>query len=138
MRWGIRMSGDLYVKILGRDPVVISTLLAAVLQMLNMFWLHLSDNETAVVNGAIAIVLGAIATALVSMDRLLPLLAGVAQAILNVGLVFGLPWSANEVGSVLAVVAAVVAFIGVRPQVTASVDKAGRHVAKQPLFRLAA
>lgn len=126
------------MKIFGRDPVVLTTLLAAVLQMLNMFWLHWTDDQTAVVNGAISIVLGAVATALVSVDRLLPLLAGVAQAVLNVGLVFGLPWSATEVGSVLAVVAAVVAFIGVRPQVTASVDAAGQRVPKQRLFRLAA
>jgi hypothetical protein len=113
-------------------------MLAAALQMLNMFWLHWTDNQTAMVNAAIAVVLGAVATALVSTDRLLPLLAGVAQAVLNVGLVFGLPWSANEVGSVLAVVAAVVAFIGVRPQVTASVDANGQRVPKQGLFRLAA
>jgi uncharacterized membrane protein len=126
------------MKIFGRDPVVITTLLAAVLQMLNMFGLHWSDDKTAVVNGAIAIVLAAVATALTSTDRALPLLAGVAQAILNVGLVFGLPWSANEVGGVLAVVAAIVAFVGVRPQVTPTLAKDGSKVPKESLFRLAA
>lgn len=125
------------MKIFGREPVVITTLLSSILQLVNMFWLHWSDNQTAVVNGAIAVVLGAVATGLVSTDRLLPLLTGVAQAILNVGLAFGLPWSADKVGAVLAVVTAFVAIWGVRPQVTASVDDQGNRVPKRSLFRLA-
>lgn len=126
------------MKIFGRDPVVITTLVSAILQMLNMFWLHWTDDQTAAINAAIAIVLAAVATALTSVERALPLLVGVTQAALNIGLVFGLPWSADKVGAVLAAVTAFVAIWGVRPQVTPILARDGSKVPKESLFRLAA
>jgi hypothetical protein len=126
------------VKIFGRDPVVIAALLSAVLQMLNMFWLHWTSDQTAAVNAVISIILAAIAAAFVSVDAVLPLLVGVTQAVVNVGLVFGLHWSADQVGSITAVVTAVVAIWGVRPQVTPVVAADGSRVPRQKLFRLAA
>ncbi|MDN3356098.1 hypothetical protein [Actinomadura sp. DC4] len=126
------------MKLFGRDPVVIAALLSAALQAINMFWLHLTSDQTAAVNAAIGILLAALAAAFVSVDALLPLLSGVAQAIVNVVLVFGVHWSADQVGSITALVAAFVAIVGVRPQVTARVAPDGSLVPRQSLFRLAA
>jgi len=126
------------MKIFGRDPVVVTTLVSAILQMLNMFWLHWTDDQTATVNAGIAIVLAAVATALTSVERALPLLVGLTQAALNVGLVFGLPWSADKVGAILAAVTAFVAIWGVRPQVTPTLQRDGSKLPKESLFRLAA
>jgi hypothetical protein len=126
------------MKLFGRDPVVIAALLSAVLQALNMFWLHWSSDQTAAINAAISVVLGALAAAFVSVDALLPLLTGVAQAVVNVVLVFGVHWSADQVGSITALVTAFVAIVAVRPQVTARVDANGHRVPRKGLFRLAA
>lgn len=126
------------MKILGRDPVVITTLTSAVLQMLNMFWFHWTSDQTAAVNAAIAIVLAAVAAALVSVDQVLPLLVGITQAVANVGLVFGLHWSADQVGSVLAVVTAFVAIWGVRPQTSAVVGQDGSRRPRVTLYGRAA
>ena len=126
------------MRLFGRDPVVIATLLSAALQMLNMFWLHWTNDQTAAVNAAVSVVLAAIAAAYVSIDALLPLLTGVAQALVNVGLVFGLHWSADQVGSIAALVTAFVAIFAVRPQVTARVAHDGTLVPRRGMFRLAA
>lgn len=125
------------MKIFGRDPVVIAALLSAALQAINMFWLHWTSGQTAAVNAAISVVLMGLAAAFVSVDALLPLLTGVAQALVNVVLVFGVHWSADQVGSITAFVTALVAIWGVRPQVTAVVGPDGQRVPRRG-FRLAA
>jgi hypothetical protein len=125
------------MKIFGRDPVVIAALLSAALQAINMFWLHWTSGQTAAVNAAISVVLMGVAAAFVSVDALLPLLTGVAQALVNVVLVFGVHWSADQVGSITAFVTALVAIWGVRPQVTAVVGPDGQRVPRRG-FRLAA
>lgn len=126
------------MKLFGRDPVVIAALLSAALQAMNMFWLHWTDTQTAAVNAAISVVLAAVAAAFVSVDALLPLLTGVTQALVNVVLVFGVHWSADQVGAITALITAAVAIVGVRPQVTARVAADGTMVPRQSLFRLAA
>jgi hypothetical protein len=115
-------------KIFGREPAVIAALVATVLQYVNTVWLHWSDHQTAVINAAVAVVLGAVAAALVSVDKALPLLAGVTQAIIDVALAFGAHWSQGSILAFMAVVNGVLTFFGVRPQVTASVAADGRRV----------
>lgn len=126
------------MKIFGREPVVYTTLIAAILMYANTVWLHWSGHQTAVVNGAIVILFGAVAAALVSVDRLLPLLSGVAQAVVDVALAFGAHWSQGSIAAFMAVLAAALAFLGVRPHVVASVDANGRRVPKQSLYGRAA
>ena len=126
------------MKIFGRDPVVIAALLSTVFQAVNMFWLHLTTDQTVAVNAVISVAMAAVAAAFVSVDALLPLLTGVAQAAANLVLVLGVHVSADAVGSVVAIVTAVVAIWGVRPQVTARVASDGTLVPRQSLFRLAA
>jgi hypothetical protein len=106
--------------IFGREPVVIAALLATVLQFANTVWFHWSDTQTADVNAVIAIALGLAAAGLVSVDRALPFLAGLAQAVITLALAFGAHWSQGAILAFMAVVNGALAFFGVRPQVTAS------------------
>jgi hypothetical protein len=115
-------------KIFGREPAVIAALLATVLMYVNTVWLHWSDGQTAAVNAVISLVLGAVAAALVSVDKALPFLAGIAQAAIDLGLAFGAHWSQGSILAFMAVVNGVLAFFGVRPAVTASVSADGRRV----------
>jgi hypothetical protein len=122
------------MKILGREPVVITTLIATLLQLINAFWLHWSDDQTAAINGAIAVVMAVVATGFTSVDRVLPLLSGVAQALITLGIAFGWHVSADKVTAIMAVISAFVAFFGVRPQVGASIGANGTPVPKQPML----
>jgi formate hydrogenlyase subunit 3/multisubunit Na+/H+ antiporter MnhD subunit len=126
------------MKILGREPVVITTLLATLLQLLNAFVLHWTDDRTAAINAAIAVILAALATALTSVDRALPLLSGVAQALLTVGATFGFHLSADKTTALMAVIAAFLAFRGVRPQVTPVIAADGTRNPKRAMYRRAA
>jgi hypothetical protein len=120
-------------KILGREPAVIAALAATVLMYVNTVWLHWSDGQTAAVNAVISLVLGAVTAALVSVDKALPFLAGIAQAVIDLALAFGVHWSQGSILAFMAAVNAVLAFFGVRPQVTASVSADGRRVAPRKL-----
>jgi len=112
-------------KILGREPAVIAALLATILMYANTVWLHWSDGQTAAVNAVIALVLGALAAALVSVDRALPFLASIAQGVIDLALAFGAHWSQGSILAFMAAVNAALAFFGVRPHVVASVPPRG-------------
>lgn len=120
-------------KILGREPAVIAALLATVLMYVNTVWLHWSDGQTAAVNAVIALVLGAVAAALVSVDKALPFLASIAQAVVDLALAFGAHWSQGSILAFMAVVNGALAFFGVRPAVVASVSTEGRRVPARKL-----
>lgn len=126
------------MRIFGREPVAIAAVLSTVFQAVNMFWLHLTSDQTAAVNAVIAVAMMAVAAAFVSVAALLPLLTGVAQAVANLVLVLGLHVSADAVGSLVAIVSTVVAIWGVRPKVAAVVAHDGSRVPRQSVFRLAA
>jgi hypothetical protein len=108
-------------KIFGREPAVIAALIATVLMYVNTVWLHWSDGQTAAVNAVIALALGAVAAAFVSVDKALPFLAGIAQAVVDLALAFGAHWSQGSILAFMAAVNAFLAFVGVRPHVVASV-----------------
>lgn len=132
-----RFGGDSQMKtILGRDPVLYTTLAAAILQYANAVWFGWSDHQTAVINAAISIIAGAVAVAGVSVDRLLPFLSGITQALINVFVAFHVNWSQADITAFMAIVAAALAFFGVRPKVVAMIDSNWRPVPKQPVARL--
>lgn len=126
------------MKIFGREPAVVLAFLSALIQILDTFFVHWTTDQTAAVNAAVAVVLGVVTAALTARDQLLPLLTGLAQALITLALAFGLDWSQGQVAVVMASVAAFVALFGVRPQVTAVVAHDGSRVPRQGLFRLAA
>jgi nicotinamide riboside transporter PnuC len=115
---------------LAREPAVLLALISAALQVISTFIFNLTDEQQGLINAAVALILGGVTAAMVSVDALLPLLAGIVQAVLNVAVAFGLELSADQMTVIMAFVAAVVGLF-VRSQVTPMV------AAKQD-FRLAA
>jgi hypothetical protein len=114
------------------------TIVAALLQVFTAFVVHLTDTQTTAINAAAAVILGVVTAAFTARDHLLPLLVGLTQALVNLALAFGLDWSQGQVAVAMAAAAALVALLGVRPQVTAVVAHDGSRVPRQRLFRLAA
>ena len=116
------------MRIFGRDPATILGFVSAGIQMLVAFGLHWSDDQTAAVNAGAAAVLGVVTAFFVAKDQILPAIVGFTQALMTIGLAFGLDWSADQVAMVMAFVAAGAALFGVRPQVTAPIAADGTRV----------
>jgi hypothetical protein len=112
-------------RLLGREPVMtVSTVVALLIAVLPVFgW------PTATV-GAVAAALvltgGAVEAALVSVDRALPLLVGVAKAVLAAVAAFGLHVPDNHVAALMAVLT-VIAGLATRAQVGAVQPPVNRH-----------
>lgn len=104
-------------RLLGREPVMtISTVVALLVALLPVFgW---STATVGTVAAALVVLGGAVEAALVSVDRLLPLLVGVAKAVLAAVASFGLQVPDNHVAALMAVLT-VLAGLQVRKQVGA-------------------
>lgn len=118
------------MKIFGREPALILGLVSAIVQMLVAFGLDLSDGQTAAINAVAAAVLAVVTAALTARDQLVPVLIGLAQAAITLGLAFGLDWTQEQVAMVMATIAALAAIV-VRPQVTAVVAHDGSPVPRE-------
>lgn len=106
----------------GREPAVLwMALVTPLIQLVSALVFPLTDEQQGVLNGLAALVLGAIVAAQVSVDRLLPLLAGLAQAVMSVGLAFGLELAPETQSAILALVAGAVGLF-VRTQVVPKVS----------------
>lgn len=104
-------------RLLGREPVMtISTVVALLIAVLPVFgW---SAETVGTVAGALVLIGGAVEAALVSVDRALPLLVGVAKAVLAVVAAFGLHIPDNYVAALMAVLT-VIGGLATRAQVSA-------------------
>jgi hypothetical protein len=101
-----------------REPALILGLFAAAVQMVSAFVFHLTITQQGTLN-AVAIAVAGLVTAIsVKSDQLAPLILGLAQALLAVGLAFGLYLSPDNQSVIMSFVAAVVAMF-IRTQVTA-------------------
>lgn len=101
-----------------REPVVLVQALIVPLALAVVLLFHWPNTTVGVVNTLIVALGGAVAALGVSVDALLPLLAGLSKAVLAVILAFGLNVPENVQVFVLSAVGIVVAFL-TRPQVTA-------------------
>lgn len=116
-------------RLLGREPVMtISTVVALLIAVLPVFgW---PAEAVGAVVAALVLTGGAVEAALVSVDRALPLLVGVAKAVLAAVAAFGLHVPDNHVAALMAVLT-VVAGLATRAQVGAvqpPVNRDGREV----------
>lgn len=109
------------MKIFNREPAILMALAASIISFIGAFVVHLSDGQQTVLNAVVAAVFGLIAAWGLSKDRLVPAIMGVAQAVLNVTLAFGLHLSAERQSIIMGLVSTLVAALIVRPQVTAKV-----------------
>ena len=103
--------------LLGREPVAtVSTVVALLIAVLPVFgW---STGQVGLVAAALVVIGGAVEAALLSVDRVLPLLVGVAKAVLAAVASFGLQLPDNHVAALMAVLT-VVAGLATRAQVGA-------------------
>lgn len=117
-------------RIFGREPVIVAAFLAAFLQVASSLVLHWTDQQQSLLNAAILVVLGFVASAGLALDKALPALVGVVQAVLAVGIGFGLHLQDTQVSMITAMVAAGVA-LWTRDRVGAPVDATGAKVNPQ-------
>jgi hypothetical protein len=96
-------------KIFGRQPVLVTTFLATFIQVISALFLHWTDNQQAVLNAAISALLGFVAAAAVAVDKALPAVVGVVQAVLSVAIGFGAHITDSQMSMISALVAAGVA-----------------------------
>lgn len=116
-------------RLLGREPVAaVSTAVALLIAILPAFgW---STETVGTVAAALVVLGGAVEAALVSVDRLLPLLVGAGKAVLAVVASFGVSLPDNWVAAFMAVLT-VVAGLATRAQVGAvqpPTDRDGREL----------
>lgn len=115
--------------VLGREPVAsVSTAVALLIALLPLFgW---STETVGLVAAALVAVGGGVEAALVSVDRLLPLLVGIGKAVIAAAIGLGLDVPDNWVAAFMAVLT-VLAGLQVRKQVGAvqpPTDRDGREV----------
>jgi hypothetical protein len=112
--------------------MTVSTVVALLIAVLPVFgW---SSATVGTVSAALVVLGGAVSAALVSVDRMLPLLVGVAKAVLAVVAAFGLHVPDNWVAALMAVLTVVGGF-ATRAQVGAvqpPVDRQGRNIRATP------
>jgi hypothetical protein len=110
------------VKILGREPAALLSLVAVIVKLIAAFGVDVSGEQQAVINAVAAAAVG-LALAVMASDGVGAALVGFIQAAVALAVGFGFDWSAEQQAVVLSVAAAVVAMWD-RTQVTAPVPAA--------------
>lgn len=103
-----------------REPALILALVASAVQMVSAFIWELTSTQQGTINALAVVVAGLITAIMVRSDQLAPAILGVIQAILALGLAFGLHLAPENQSVIMTFAAAVVAMF-VRTQVVAPV-----------------
>ncbi|MHA6765285.1 hypothetical protein [Streptacidiphilus sp. PAMC 29251] len=109
-------------KIFGREPVLWLALIAVIVKFVSAFWLHTSADQQAVINAAAAAAVGLL-VALSTHDGVNAAILGFVQALVALGVGFGLHWAPDQQALVMSLATAVLAMF-TRTQVTAPVSAA--------------
>lgn len=115
------------MKILGRDPIVWSTAVAAVVQFISAFIVHVSAEAQGSIAAVAIAVLGFIAAASLHDGTWAQAGMTVIKALIALGLAFGLKWTPEQQAEVMFLVQATLSFL-VRDQVTAPVTASGQVI----------
>lgn len=107
------------MKIFGREPALLLALAGSVISFIGAFVVHLSDGQQTTLNAVVVAVFGLVTAIGVDKDKLVPALTGLAQAVLNTAMAFGLDLTAEKQAIAMSLVSTLVAALIVRPQVTA-------------------
>jgi len=108
-------------RIFGREPALILALVAAVVQGASLFLFDLSSGQQGVLNGLAVAVVGLVVAHQVAKEKVVPALLGVVQAVVSLGLAFGLDLSAEQQTVIMSLAAAAVGMF-TRTQVEAKVS----------------
>ncbi|WP_152646283.1 hypothetical protein [Streptacidiphilus albus] len=107
-------------KMLGREPVLWLALVEIAIKSLCAMALHLSPDQQSVVN-AVVVAAAGVLVAVSTHDGVSGAILGLVQAVIALGVGFGLHWSADQQAMVMSLASAVVSAF-VRTQVTAPVS----------------
>lgn len=110
--------------IFGREPAAIAAVIKALIAFLALTVIPLTETQQVALNGLAAVLLGAVVAWQVAKERVLPLLVGIVEAGVYVGVQFGWDVDTNTQAALLVLVGAAVAVI-TRDRVTAAVDENG-------------
>lgn len=111
------------MKVLGREPAQWLGLLSALVALLSSTLVPLTVAQQGAVNATATAVFGFVTALAVSGEKAAPLVAGLIQSVIALALAFGLQLSPELQGSLMAFVAAGVAWY-LRTQVEAPVSRA--------------
>lgn len=92
-----------------REPALILALVASAIQMVSAFLFHLTVDQQATLNAVAIAAAGLVTAIMVKSDQLAPVILGLLQAALAVGLAFGLYLSPENQSVIMTFAAAVVA-----------------------------
>ncbi|KIQ67065.1 hypothetical protein TR51_06710 [Kitasatospora griseola] len=106
-------------KIFGREPALWLALVATLVKLVGAFWVHLSDEQQALINALAAAIVGLIVARIVH-DGMSAALLGFAQGALALAVGFGLHMAADRQATIMSAVGIAVAMF-VRTQATAPV-----------------
>ncbi|MET8378072.1 hypothetical protein [Streptomyces microflavus] len=112
------------MRIFGREPVYVLGFIAAGLQALTAFGLDVTETQQTLVNFFAAAVVGVITAIVLKTGALAAALLGFAQSGMALAVGFGLDWSTDMQGKVMAAIAALLA-LWLREKVTAPVPEVG-------------
>ena len=107
-------------KVLGREPVLWLALVEIAVKVLCALVLHVTPDQQSVVNAAVVAAAGVL-VAVSTHDGVSGAILGLAQALIALGVGFGLHWSADQQAMVMSLASALVGAF-VRTQVTAPVS----------------
>ncbi|HEV2636446.1 MAG TPA: hypothetical protein VGX23_14945 [Actinocrinis sp.] len=117
-------------KIFGREPVLWLSLVAIAVKVISAFLVHVSTDQQAVINAAAAAVAGLL-VAVTTRDGVSGAILGLVQALLALGVGFGLKWTPDQQAMVMSLAATIVAMF-VRTQVTAPVPASAAPATAAP------
>lgn len=91
-----------------REPaLVLMGIAGALIKFVSVFVFPLTDEQQGVLNGLVAVLFGAITAAMVSWEKAVPLLVGTVEAVIAVGMAFGLEWTPEMQTTVIVLVGAI-------------------------------
>lgn len=119
-------------KVFGRDPIVWTTAIAAAVQFVCAFLIHVTPEQEGVIAGVALAVFGLIGAAALHDGTWAAALIALVKAGIAVGLAFGLHWAPEQQATIMFAVQAVLALV-VRNQVVAPVTAAGQRLPARAL-----
>lgn len=108
------------MKLFGREPVAWAAFISVLIQAVSAYFFPLTSEQQGLLNGAVVLILGFVAAAMVSLEKAVPALIGAIQAVVAVAVGFGAHISPDRVTVLTALIAAAAA-LWTRTQVVAPV-----------------
>lgn len=120
------------MKVFGRDPLAWTAAIAALIQFVSAFVIHVSIEQQGVIAAVAVAVFGFIGAAKLHDGTWAAAAVTLVKAGIALGLAFGLHWDPEQQSTILLAVQAFLTLF-VREQVTAPIDAAGRNIGARAL-----